>query len=581
VFDGLVRDGAFSFDADAAVDWATERRRDAEAILQKASSQDLKVATIRLERLQPYLQDTTRGTPSSRTLRRYLAQYRFAESTCGVGFVGLIPGWRRSGNRVPRLLQAVLDEVTKVAKEHFTTEKGLSFKRVHERVTTACEEHSLPIPSYAWTAKFLKRLPAYATKRAREGSKAAYSLQERMPIASSEPVGLPRPLRRVHVDHTEIDVETIFAETGESLGRAWLTIGICEDTRRVVGLVLTYEPPSYRAVLLFLRDMIRRFGRLPDTLVVDGGKEFRSIWVEAFAATNHMRIERRPPAKPRFGSQIERYFGTLNQMLIHCLAGHTKLRKNVRQMTSSVDPSRSAVWTLCELSRLIEQFIFEVYDELPHRATLMTPKQAFAIGLRTHGSRPMRHIAYDEAFLFSTMPSTRKGTAKVQVDGVKINYLYYTSPALYRHFGQVVEIRYDPFDLSRAFALLDGQWQQVRTRHIGIFEGRSEGELQTLVDEWRQRRRWVEKERLTETKLARFLEEIEHTESLLKARRRAAEDRQARRLAEGADTVDAADAGDERVGAPMVQPQPSDPGNADPFGGLNDQSLDIKCEEAN
>ena len=46
----------------------------------------------------------------------------------------------------------------------------------------------------------------------------------------------------------------------------------------------------------------------------------------------------RPPAKSRFGSVIERMFGTTNTMFIHNLKGNTLIMKDVRQVTKSVNP---------------------------------------------------------------------------------------------------------------------------------------------------------------------------------------------------------------------------------------------------
>lgn len=47
--------------------------------------------------------------------------------------------------------------------------------------------------------------------------------------------------------------------------------------RRLLAVVLTLDDqPSYRTCMLVLREMVSRFGRLPQTLVVDNGKEFHS-----------------------------------------------------------------------------------------------------------------------------------------------------------------------------------------------------------------------------------------------------------------------------------------------------------------
>jgi hypothetical protein len=53
--------------------------------------------------------------------------------------------------------------------------------------------------------------------------------------------------------------------------------------------------------------------------MVDGGKEFRSVWFEVFCAAYSVRIQRRPKSKARFGAQIERFFGTTNTQLLYAM----------------------------------------------------------------------------------------------------------------------------------------------------------------------------------------------------------------------------------------------------------------------
>jgi putative transposase len=44
---------------------------------------------------------------------------------------------------------------------------------------------------------------------------------------------------------------------------------------------VSYEPPSYREVLMAFRFCVQRYGRLPQEIVVDHGPEFGSVYFEA------------------------------------------------------------------------------------------------------------------------------------------------------------------------------------------------------------------------------------------------------------------------------------------------------------
>jgi len=496
--------------------------------LAAASETDLRSANLRHKRIEPYLVHGA-GAPVSRTLRRYLAAYRHAQRVTGNGFVGLIPGFSKSGNRTPRLLPDVLAIVIRTVNDHYLKAQNRRALTVYGLIGDECKAADLTPPSYSWFAKFLKRMPAFDTKRARAGSRGAYSLEARTisgdGVDTSEP---DRPFERVHVDHTLMDTELVDGETSEALGRCWLTLMVDHVSRRILAFYLTFDPPSYRSVLMVMRRCVERHGRLPDSIVVDGGKEFHSVWFDTAAALYRVTVIRRPIAKARFGSQGERMFGTTNTNLLHFLSGNTQLRKNVRQMTPEVDPDRLAIWTLASLHDALTQYFFEVYDTLEHRELLTTPRLAFERGMERTGLRPDRLVVYNEVFEITTSPAPAKGSAKVQPDGVKIHYIYYNHPLLQRKLGRSVKVRYDPFNLAIAWAFIDGRWLRLRTRHQRLLSRFTERGLDLATAEWRKRRSSVEKTRLSQTVLIKFLKEILDTETLLLERKRAAEERRLR-----------------------------------------------------
>ena len=55
-------------------------------------------------------------------------------------------------------------------------------------------------------------------------------------------------------------------------------------SRRGLSLYLTFDAPSYRSCMMSLRECVRRHGRLPQTLVIDGGSEFESTYFETLLA---------------------------------------------------------------------------------------------------------------------------------------------------------------------------------------------------------------------------------------------------------------------------------------------------------
>ena len=195
-------------------------------------------------------------------------------------------------------------------------------------------------------------------------------------------------------------------------------------SRRILAVYLTFDAPSYRSCMMALRLCVSRFGRFPQTVVVDGGSEFHSVYFDTLLARYGCIKKTRPGGQPRFGSVIERLFGTTNTELIFNLLGNTQAAKQVRQLTKAIDPKRQAVWTLGDLYVFFKEWAYSVYDQSEHEALGTTPRDAYEQGLIQAGAREHRRIPYNEEFLMATRPSTLKGEATVQAGkGIKVNYL--------------------------------------------------------------------------------------------------------------------------------------------------------------
>ncbi len=297
-----------------------------------------------------------------------------------------------------------------------------------------------------------------------------------------------RPLDVTHLDHTELDIELVSARTGRPLGRPWVTFLTDAFSRRLLAVYLTFDPPSYCSCMMTLRECVSRYGRLPQTLVVDGGPDFRSTYFETLVTYYGCEKKTRPGAKPRYGSVIERLFGTANTQFVHNLTGNTQIMKQVRQVTKSIAPREQAVWTLGDLYAYLCIWAYEVYDQQIHPALGMSPRDAYALGIARGGARDHLRGLYDD-FRYVSLASTRKQTAQVKPGrGVKINYVYYQAKALNVREVQnkQVPVRYDPFDLGTAYVYVQERWVQARSEHYLQLRGHTERELQLASAELRK-----------------------------------------------------------------------------------------------
>jgi putative transposase len=496
--------------------------------LRAAGPDELEEANRRYRLITGPTQADLVGVPA-RTLARYRRLYREAEQVSGCGFVGLLPA-ARNGNKERKREHRVLELLDEQIREFYQTKDAPGKMALYGLVVAACEEAGLDPPSYKTVSAALLAQDPYRSERDRGGAKVAYGSEEfYWHLDASTPRHGDRPWEIAHADHTKLDIELVCSQTGRSLGRPWLSLLIDAYSRRVLAFWLTFDPPSYRSLMMLVRRCVERHGRLPEALVVDGGAEFGSIYFESLLATFEVTKKLRPGA-PRFGSVCERLFGMTDVRLTHNLRGNTKLMRNVRVVTPEVTPSARAVWDLWSLDHALEKWFIEVYDRLDHPSLGQSPRDRYSARIELTGVRPQRWIAHDEAFRMLTLPSTGKGTVRVDPSrGVKVNYINYWNPrfrdpAVRR---KIVPVRYDPMDVRHVFVHLDGSWVECESQELRSMPQISERELSYATAELRERRRNVERRGpLTAREIGVFLKEQKDNEQLLLLRLRDAAQRQ-------------------------------------------------------
>ena len=479
------------------------------------------------------------ATIPTRTKRYWRQQYREAEEQYGSGLIGLLPHFTRSGRKwetaSPRR-----ELIHEVLETHYDTVTRKPKRGAYGEYLKRTEEQQLaPLSPRTFYREVERHKTTYDQTVAREGTRAAYPFKENF---REQEKTISRHGNYAwamgHLDHTELNLILCDSRTGQPLGKCWLTLLILSHPRRIAAYALTFDPPSYRSCLMVLRLCVKRYGRLPTAITVDGGPEFQSVYFEQLLALYRVRKHQRPAAEPRFGSPQERLFGTLETEFLYHLLGNTQATREPRLNTRATDPERQAVWTLPALAERVVQWADEEYDTMRHPALGMTPREAYELSLKRDGERRNRSIEYDDAFLRATFPTTRKGTAKVEPGvGVRINYLEYWCEAMRDPTieGTQVKVRFDPFDVSVGFAYIDGRWRKCDCPYTE-FAGCSERELHLLTEELRKRNRLHagrEHIEVTQKQLAAFRRDNAEIEAILRQQRHDRETRTALVVLEG------------------------------------------------
>jgi putative transposase len=163
----------------------------------------------------------------------------------------------------------------------------------------------------------------------------------------------------------------LVAQSGELLGRPWLTTVIDTYSRCIMGIHLGFDPPSADVVCLALRHAIlpkqypasyelrQSWGTygVPQYLYTDNGADCRSQHLEQVTlALGILPGFRRKPAD---GGIVERPFGTLNSALFATLPGYTGSNINDR----SPQAETAACLTLTQLDQLLVRYIVDNYNQ--------------------------------------------------------------------------------------------------------------------------------------------------------------------------------------------------------------------------
>ncbi|MBT2643434.1 DDE-type integrase/transposase/recombinase [Bacillus sp. ISL-41] len=515
IFEGYISDGYIK-----GIFVESETNSSIYKIISQATESDLSTANARYEPVVKYLngEKIEFDNVTDRTVRNWVKKYRDAELLHGNGYLGLLPYTKKRGNRKARIKSETLELMVEMIDGSYATNKLKTAKAVYRELVVKCEEKNIDPPSYPTFCKAIKNRSIYELTFNREGSRAAYKHEEfYWELELTTPRHGERIFETAHIDHTVVDIKLV-AHNNEII-KPWCTLMVDAYSRRILAFYLTFEPPSYRSCMMVLRECVKKYNRLPNYIVVDGGKEFRSIYFESLLASYGVHKKERPAAKARFGNVVERLFGVANKLFFHNLKGNTQIMKNVRQVTKTVNPKNHAVWTMESLYERLEGWINEVYDNLENESLNQTPKEAFRESLELTGNRPNTYIPYDETFILMTLPSVSGKTRKVHPGkGIKLTYSYYWS-AKFRDpkvENSEVEVRYDPFNIGVAYALINNIWEKCLSEEYSLFNGKTEKQLKIIAEELRQKKKLRSTNGIITAKMiAGFILESENMEEML------------------------------------------------------------------
>lgn len=257
----------------------------------------------------------------TRSLRRYRERFREAEALHGHGLVGLLDNQARRGNRTVRVEDTILEEIKLIVETEMLTAVAPSIATAHRLLNSRLRQKGLSPLSRKTFDLRARAVDRERWARARFGHKAANA--ERAPHRPSNiPVKGDRAWEIAHIDSEQIDLELISERAGGEIPLAWLSVMLNVNPTYPLGWHIAPNKPNEESILMVARDCVRRHNRLPDVVVYDLGAEHRTITFDVLRATYKSDFIKRPGGNPRFGPEIESFWNSINQYVLHQMKGN-------------------------------------------------------------------------------------------------------------------------------------------------------------------------------------------------------------------------------------------------------------------
>ena len=373
--------------------------------------------------LRPHLEDgvTLKAAAhaagvSLRTAQRWLSLYR-KHSLAGLA------AKRRSDRGTRRFPTGVVDLI-----------EGLALRRpepttawIHRRVVEVAHREGWTVPSYSTVRSIVRGVDPALRALAQQGDRAYGETFDLLYRHEAD-----RPNAIWQADHTRVDLLLVSGQ------QPWLTVILDDHSRCVAGYSVSLSAPSALHTSLALRQAIWRkpdtgwdIHGIPDLLYVDHGSDFTSRHIEQVSAALGIQLVYSAVGRPRGRGKIERFFRTVNQLLISELPGYAPRSH----------PLTRPSLPLSELEERIRSFFVNEYNRRRHSQTDQAPQQRWNQG----GFIPKQAESLETLdLLLATVPKHRI----VHRDGIRFAGYRYMDTTLAGYVGEAVTIRYDPRDIA-------------------------------------------------------------------------------------------------------------------------------------
>lgn len=388
---------------------------------------------------------------------------------------------RNVRRRAPRRLQSsVMTAVMKVLKRYYFVRNGCTLREAHDKVLRelerAAQNNAAAEASESVSLSTVRRIAYETTPFDRDRARLGPG-QARAKWRFSKPGGYAtRPLERVEMDHTILDIVVLDDVLGIPLGRPVITLAVCSFSGYILGFFISFEGETVGRVVQSIKvavqpkDLITAGQGLCnpwyamgtwEAAILDNSLAFHAGHVRHVASQLCMDVEYCPVRMPWFKPCVERHLGELTRQLP--AAGRPK---KPGSGPDPIDPNKSACITFSDLCAGILKWVVDVHPFEINDRKLARPIDLFLEGLDACPAPTL----IDDATSLDVIAGLN-ASATIDHSGLVHKWIRYTNDdlaAMRKEVGAKFKtaIKYNPYDLGSVFVQhpRSGLWMPVTAR---------------------------------------------------------------------------------------------------------------------
>lgn len=410
-----------------------------------------------------------------RTLRRWKSLISKGTESGLSPFQSLLPSHFRSGNRQRKISKRSEEFLTEFLTNTFAQAQGLSKYRGYIRYVHEATLEDPPIETVCRTTfeTRLRQIPASviaAGRCGRRGKNAASESSDPMERALKPAL----PWQKCAIDHYKADIMVIIHSSQNMVyvARPWITGMIDLATGKLLALTVSLRDPSRVACAKVMRECVRRHRRLPAEIIVDRGSDFKSVFFSSLLAHYRITLSLRPAAHPRFGGEVEGFFGEFKKQWLAQRSGNLADYKEARSVDGEKAPAKSAILSPFDLYQELQHFA-AWRDAKPKPLKLSSNSELFERG---QDEFPFVGISVNNGPEFRLATSVESRKYRVCYErGFHIGDAWYFSPSIASVRGKKtkLDVRCDPENPHLIHALIGDRWEPCFSSQINSFSALS------------------------------------------------------------------------------------------------------------